>query len=70
MFFILPHRDVVRNNQLKSVQWVIFSVQLGDRSHLIKSVEEYLKTVTHARYWGSVSSLICIHVSAREQKST
>lgn len=56
MFFFLPHRDVVRNKKLRSLQEVIcFSSTWG--SHLIKSVEEYLKTVVRAVHLSSVSYL-------------
>lgn len=56
MFFFLPHRDVVRNKKLKSVEEVIcYSSAWG--SHLIKSVEEYLKTVIHVVHLSSVSYL-------------
>lgn len=56
MFFFLPHRDVVRNKKLRSVQEVIcFSSTWG--SHLIKSVEEYLKIVIRAVHSSSVSYL-------------
>lgn len=56
MFFFLPHRDVVRNKMLWAVQKVIcFFSAWG--SHLIKSVEECLKTVKCAVHLSSVSYL-------------